>query len=197
MTIELMSINVNSILRGSRRTLLRDLISKEDADIIMVQETGLDTNTRMTIHEYNIFRCDIKRHWGGVVLLIRKNIPVRNVKCRRKPIQGIVAEAHISGKWMSFASIYIPHGITGNISRIFQDFFDSHHADTIYGGDTNARHRSFGDHTENTYGHALAATASKINLTLLHPREPTCMQSEHGSRIDKFIVKQKISVPHQ
>lgn len=195
MTTRILSINANSILRGGRRTLLRDLINKENADIIMVQETGLDTGTRMTIHEYNIFRCDFKRNWGGVMLLVRKNIPVRNVRCRRKPIQEIAAEALVGDKWMRFTSIYIPHGITGNIPRTFQNFFTAHCTDAVYGGDTNARHHSFGDHTENAYGHALSTVANKINMILLHPSEPTCMQSEHGSRIDKFIVSPTVGVP--
>ena len=73
--IKCFHLNIRSIL--SKFEQLVDLITSYDLDIISVNESKLDPNQNdleLRIEGYSIFRCDIARGRGGVMLYIRDSL---------------------------------------------------------------------------------------------------------------------------
>lgn len=192
MSYKIISLNVDSVVRANRKTLLKEFIDETTGDIILLQETKLDNTLKLQIHNYNVFRCDIKRGWGGVALIVKNHIPVRNVFCIRTPFHAIFIECKIKDTWQRFCSCYIPHKIT-DISLNFNNFF-AKYPDTIFGGDFNSRHHSFGDVSSNLYGIGLVDSATTLRFKILNPPGPTCFASVNGSFIDKFIFTNSSTV---
>lgn len=65
------------------------------------------------------------------------------------------------------------------------DFFRVNN-NTFFGGDTNVRHRSFGDVSDNCYGLALSDLQYNTDLNIFNSKFPTFIGS--GSFIDKFLT---------
>lgn len=186
MPVKVISINANSLVHANRRRLFLDFVSVTDGDIYCVQETCLDTNIRLHVDGFNLFRCDVRRGWGGVSLLVRSNIPVRGVTCSRAPIHFVSVECFVGGAWVRFASCYVPHRIV-DIGDAFRSFLRVH-CGSVIGGDFNSRHPDYGDSQSNVYGEALRVVTPLYHVRLLSPNLPSCFHARDGSFIDKFCV---------
>lgn len=186
MPINILSINVDSIYHFKRKLLLENMLTDNNIDICMVQETKLCSDDKFFISKFNIFCLDIKKGKGGVALIVKNSINIK--KCVRTitPFNSISIECFIDNVWVRFGSIYIPHGIK-NIENHFTKFFNKN-KNTFFGGDFNSCHLSFGDSSQNEYGKALFNTQFKLNLKIINPNVPTCYASDEGSFIDKFIT---------
>lgn len=193
MPVKLVSLNVDSAVRASRRSLLTDFVRDSGGDIFFFQETKLDTDIKIRFDGFNVFRCDIRRGWGGVLLLVRNTIPVRNVCCHREPFHVVTVECRLGDTWQRFASLYAPHGMS-NAQTHFITLLTKF-PNTIFGGDFNARHTSFGDEATNQYGLALRLAADTLPIHIKHPPTPTCYRSPTGSFIDKFIFPRGFAAP--
>lgn len=186
MPLKIISLNVASIVRVGRRTLLNDFINNNPADIYLLQETHLDNKSKLFFPKFNIIRGDVKRGRGGTALFIRHGIPIRNISIGRNAINFTSCEIKIDSAWFRIYSIYVTHGHT-NIADSFANLFNSI-SPSIMGGDFNARHSTFGDTEDNFYGTKLVWCASAFNLAIHNPPSPTCFHAKNGSYIDKFIT---------
>lgn len=194
MPYKIISLNVDSIVRPNRKTLLYEFIEQTGGDIYLLQETKTDNTIKLFLPGFNVFRCDIRLGWGGVALLIRDSIPVRSVFCYRTDIQAVFATCRINDKWIRFASCYVPHRLT-TPHDIFKSFF-ARFPNTIFGGDYNSRHVMFGDASSNTYGNALLMVGNELDFKIINPPSPTCFHSTYGSYIDKFIIHSMPDLQH-
>lgn len=186
MPYKLVTLNVDSIVHSSRRTLLSDFISSSGADILFLQETKIDGGMKVNFSGYNVFRCDVRRGWGGSAILVRDSIPVRGAFCIREPCHIAFVECRIDAEWIRFASCYVPHGI-GDPRSVFENLFRGHPA-TIFGGDFNSRSPVFGDSVCNCYGLALCDAARALDVHVVSPPVPTCYRAAEGSFTDKFLI---------
>lgn len=84
---------------------------------------------------------------GGVAILTRRTISVRNVRCKRDSIHSDTVESKFDNKWVDLTSVYVPHELS-NPDTISHDLLDGDKQKLI-GGDMNARHTTFGDETDN------------------------------------------------
>ena len=66
----------------NKKGLLRNRLIEEDIDIACIQETHLNPNNMFSIRGYQpAFRVDREgRHKGGIMILVKNNIPAREVK---------------------------------------------------------------------------------------------------------------------
>lgn len=78
MPYRVLSLNVDSIIRGGRRQQLDRILSENVIDIALIQETKLEPGSKFNLKNFNIFRYDIRRGWGGTAVLVKCNIFVRN-----------------------------------------------------------------------------------------------------------------------
>ena len=61
---------------SKKKVPLTERLHKEDIDIACIQETHLTANLRFTVRGYESYRLDREgRHKGGVIILVRNNIP--------------------------------------------------------------------------------------------------------------------------
>lgn len=190
MACTVVSLNVCSAVRSNRISLLMDFVRSTSADIYLLQETQADTSITIRIPGYNIFRGDVRRGWGGTAIVIRNNIPIRNLRITRDPVHSTTIECRLSGTWHRFSSIYFPHGVLD--SQSIGKFFDDN-PNTFFGGDVNARHTSFGDRSDNPYGIILRSLADSTDIRVFTSASPTCFRSVGGSFIDKFLSNSSIS----
>lgn len=186
MPVKIISLNANSLIRASRRSLLSDFVRGTGGDVFLIQETQLAAAIPLRVEGYWVFRADQRRGWGGVAMLIGKAIPVRNVCCRAEPIQSISVDCMIGGVWRRFSSLYVPHGLARPLDAFRLTLNGM--AGSICGGDFNARHTAFGDDRANTYGEALHQFIGETASCFLHPPAPTCYHAQRGSFIDKFLL---------
>lgn len=186
MPYKLVTLNVDSIVHSSRRTLLSDFLSETGADVLFLQETKADRDVRVNFSGYNVFRCDIRRGWGGSALLVRDNIPVRGAFCVNDPVHAVFVQCYVGGEWVRFASCYVPHGIVDPRSAFLTLLRG--HPGAIFGGDFNSRNRAFGDASDNCYGLALDEVVTTLGVHLINPPAPTCYHATDGSFIDKFLL---------
>lgn len=179
--IRIISLNVNSIVGRGKRLLLENFIGENPAEIYLIQETKLKSNYKFRIPNFNIFRNDTMDNSGGTAILVDENIPIREFKIYRQIFEATFIEIKLHF-WLRVASIYWPPGRILPTNEL-DDFFNTN-IPSIYGGDFNARHPSFGDYSSNAYGEALAG---RVGIKILNPTLPTCYKTERGSYIDKFL----------
>lgn len=99
MSCSIISLNVCSVVHSSRRSLLYDFIQNNRANIYLLQETQIDSQIKITVSWYNVYRCDIKRGWSGLAIIIDNNISVRNLKSTRSDVHSLSIECQLSNGW--------------------------------------------------------------------------------------------------
>lgn len=185
MPIKIISLNVDSIVSTTRKTLLTDFINSTRADIYLFQETKLSSNIKLHFPLYNIIRCDVRKGYGGTAIFIRNGLSFRNPTYSNGKINFTSIQIKIDNNWFRISSVYVTHGHR-DILTAFQAIFNTNNH-ILFGGDFNSRHPNFGDHSENAYGTHLHSCIQPYNLNITNPPYPTCYHSTLGSFIDKFI----------
>lgn len=185
MALKIISLNVDSIVRVGRKTLLADFIKNNVADIYLLQETKLNNSDKLFFPNFNIFRGDVRRGFGGTAIFVRHGIPLRNPSFGRGSINFTSLEIKINQSWHRIFSIYVTHH-NNDISDSFSNIFNTN-SSVIMGGDFNSRHTNFGDSSVNHYGVQLLDCVDLFGINIHNPASPTCFHSETGSFIDKFI----------
>lgn len=185
MGFSVISLNVDSIVYGGRRSLLLNFIEQTNADIYLIQETKLDNKINFSIHNYNVIRTDNIRGMGGTAIIVRSSIPIRYPKFYNDIIQATSVEFQYGGGWANVVSCYFPPNRNLTIDN-FNEFF-SYFPKSLIGGDVNARHTSFGDISSNSYGNHLINSSNTLGFNIISPGLPSCYRCEYGSFIDKFI----------
>ena len=89
-------------------------IIKNEIDVLMISETKMDNSfpiSQFTITGYSIpFRLDRTSHGGGILLLVREDIPCKIIKtdCDGN-FEGIFVEINLRKKKMLLSCSYNPH----------------------------------------------------------------------------------------
>lgn len=118
MPLEVISLNVDSIVTVSRRALFTEFIRQNPADIYLIQETKLDSRIKLFFPNFNIVRGDVRRGYGGTAILIRHGIPIRNISIGTDVINFTSLEIRLNGTWHRIYSIYV----TQHCNNIFDHF---------------------------------------------------------------------------
>lgn len=187
--ISVVSLNACSLVRSGRIALLRNFINDTNPNIVLLQETQVDSKIKIVVPGYNVMRGDVRRGWSGTAILVDSNIPIRNLRVTGDHIHSTSIECKIGNEWLRFASIYFPHNKINETQ--LRNFFNKNQ-NTFFGGDTNGRHTTFGDENNNAYGIFLHKIQNDSNLILINACSPTCYRSANGSFIDKFLSNSKV-----
>lgn len=187
MPLRIVSLNVDSAISSSRKTLLTDFISGHNADIYLIQETKLAANDKLYVPNYNILRCDVRRNYGGTAIIIRNGILFRHLNIGCGNINHTSIQVKLGGCWHRISSLYVTHGNYDSYSEYERLFTGTTPA--IFGGDLNSRHVDFGDSSSNAFGNSLIRHSGNGNIFVINPPQPTCFHSHDGSYIDKFLLR--------
>lgn len=80
MSLKIISLNVNSIISFEKKFLLNNFIYQNPVDIYLLQETKLKESLSFHYNGYNFFKADNRIGCGGVAIIIRNDLKIKNFK---------------------------------------------------------------------------------------------------------------------
>jgi exonuclease III len=166
--IKIISLNVNSIIRLERRIALENLINKEKPDIILLNETKLNSTHKVQFTGYSFVRNDSKINAGrGTGILIKENLKfqkIMNIKIDScKTIETTIIKVNRkNNKNLLVISAYAPppksnDSFISDLNTIFENCGIVNNPDTYFvmAGDLNAKHTSWKNSNNETRGNNL------------------------------------------
>jgi len=187
--LRICSWNANGL--RNRVAELINFLQHNNIDIMMINETRYNPQIKLKIKNYNCIRKDSSSSAGGILILIKNNIPYKEIK-----------------RNLDITIEYLPIKLASNIYLIAA--YNSPNKDLttkdldkllnignkiLLIGDLNARHQAWNCHVSNKRGRLLFRYALKNDCTVIFPDEPTHFP-ENGSTpttIDIGINKNVLS----
>lgn len=97
MPFKIISLNVNSIVHANKKTLLKNFINENPANIFLLQETKTDNLSRFHFPGFNVLRTDIRRSYAGVAILVKYGIHIKNCFFGRNKLNYVGCEIKLGG----------------------------------------------------------------------------------------------------
>lgn len=194
MPLSIIALNVNSIINFDRKQLLAGFIRRNPADIYCLSETKLSSKivTKFIMPGYRVINLIYKHNVGGTCLIIKNSIKVRHQRFGSIPLEYSQVECLINNDWIGINSIYVNnHGC--NLEKFSKLFLSKGNNMSIFIGDFNSRHTTFGDIANNSNGTNLIKFIADhgSNFHLINPDKPTYF-GIYPSHIDKCLIKNPI-----
>lgn len=183
--LKILHININSV--NSKIKELKHLTTKNNYDLVLLNETKLDTDkTPPTIPNYQCYYKNRTANGGGVAIYIKSSLDAKemNIKSTYETVALEIGEILI-------IAVYNPK-VGGIKDNEIMQLINSHPRSIII-GDLNARHPLWGDTKSNANGRALAKISNRNELEVIAPDEPTCYLKKTSSIIDLAVTK-KVNV---
>ena len=182
-------------IRGLRTNFdtLKNIIFKENPDIIFLNETFLEPSKNVNICNYNILRMNRNDGRGGIATLIKKNIPFREIKTHLflpNNVQFLI----IKIKNINLCNIYVPPDVIVS-TRHFMDIFEILGDNFILMGDLNAQNTLWGSGIINFKGRNLKEAMDRTQTVILNDGSPTRITtpSQNTSCPDLTIASSSIA----
>lgn len=208
-TLNIIEINVNSLIRLSRRYDLSVFIEKQNPDIVLLNETKLNSRHKICFNDYTFIRKDrLNATRGGGTAILMKNgtkykYYTNNVINSFKYLETCIIQIpFLNNKTLFVVSAYYP---AGNNSSLFKtelhQLFESLNLQNanhyyIIAGDLNCKHFEWCNLTNNTKGNMLREWLScneiKFRCTLyasITPTYPRC-----GSYLDLCLADSRLHI---
>ena len=152
-----LSIYFNGMLKeyAISKTPLKARLENEKISIACIQETHLNPETRFSIRGYQAFRMDRMGHKGGVMILVKNEIPAKDFQRKTQRSEGtdnIQAEIHgvditINQTRIKIFNIYCPDNKDLSLHN-----FDVSQENCIFLGDLNSHSTRWGYKANNARG---------------------------------------------
>ena len=183
-------LNINGI--SKKFTDITNLLTGNIVDMFFFSETKIDMSfptAQFKIPGFKIMRADRNQNGGGIMLVIRSDIPCRRLieyeKCSIAPIESLVVEIMIrKEKWL-FICMYNPNKkfkqlCCETLENVITKAFGDGYSMLFVIGDLNINMLSDPD-----------SKSLKDSMEILGLKniiaEPTCHKSQHGSLIDVIL----------
>lgn len=171
--ITIMHWNANGII--AKMTELLNFVAEHNPDFIMLNETHTKPTNKITIPNYQTYKCDRITHQGGgsAILAHRKYITsVFNISSKDN-IDETSIVLQLDNSNYKLTSVYNPP--KNNIKEDHvKSFFDNDYK-TIVIGDLNAKNTAWGCNKTNNNGSQLYKHIKNLGLTVYAPESPTHM----------------------
>lgn len=189
-SVNIGTININTITNTTKLAALRTFIRTTDLDVVFLQEVE---NEQLTVPGYNVI-CNVDHARRGTAIALKEHIRFSNVE---KSLDGRLLAVRIHNT--TLCNVYAPSGSAFRAER--ERFFNNtiayylrHRTDHIVlGGDFNCVVRQC-DATGNNSSPALQATVQQLRLqdvwAQLRPRDTgyTYITHNSSSRLDRLYV---------
>lgn len=189
----IVALNVNSLLGSNRKQLFTDFVSDVRADIYLLSETCLTTNSSFNLVGYNCFKQTRKSNGGGTAIIINDKIKFRNFTTICDGMEATILDVHLDEQWIKIISVYIPPRLDKFNHTIFSNIFNTN-TPIICGGDFNARMLLAGDSINNSIGIHITRFLQNNHINPIFPKSPTCYRTTNGSFIDFFLVSPSLDI---
>ncbi|CAK9799903.1 RNA-directed DNA polymerase from mobile element jockey [Anthophora quadrimaculata] len=201
--INIIQINVNSIITNERRISLQDCINTHNPDILLLSETKLNQRHKIDFRNYTTIRTDRPnaKQAGGTAIIIKEEIAFKHVTTQTTTcFESTIIEI----KLQNAAKLYVVAGYaTSSCKKEFMiEFKQIFHQlelqnDTNYyilAGDLNAKHRSWDNVINNSRGISLnkwiLENEIPYRISLYKTETPSFPKS--GAFIDLCIADNRI-----
>lgn len=166
--LNIIHININSLINLSRRYNLSVFLNNNNPDLVLINETKLNSKHKLNFENYNFIRNDRKnaKRGGGTAILIRKGIKYshhsnKNLNLCRHLETSVVKIPFCPNKTLFIIAAYYPSGNNCNLFKsellsLFQTM-NLENTDNYYilAGDLNCRHTDWKNSESNTKGNHL------------------------------------------
>jgi hypothetical protein len=190
--------NSRSIL--PKLSQLKHFLSCSNIDIIVLNETWLDTSKSFRIPGFNIIRQDSIHPHGGVAVAVNCKYQFNVIPSESTyHLQHILCSVHLGNTSLDILSVYIPPPPNGKfkIQSLNTILSTIHNKNFIIVGDFNAHHTAWGCRSSDRRGHSIYTFADNHNLVCLndHDQRITTLPpfGQEGNVIDLAFASQSIS----
>lgn len=206
--LKIVQINVNSLIRISKRYDLQVFLDANDPDIVLLNETKLNPRHNVIFKNYNIIRKDRigATRGGGTAILIKNNINYYNYDNRiihsLDALETCAIKVPIDSNSILFIiCAYYPAGNSNTIRADLQKLFDSMNLQNsnnyyVLAGDLNCKHTDWGNTVNNTKGNSLkewlAENEIEFRCRLYASIAPSFPRS--GSYLDLYIADSRLNI---
>lgn len=189
--------NINSIRPVANRSLLTHLLQLHKIDIAILSEIWLKPNEDFNFPGYKFYKKTRDKGYGGVALLIKKEIHFQEIKLPDlNPVEAIAIKTTNTVIPFLFISIYIPPSPINNnqIKKPLTDLFnfiDLNNCKAIIAGDFNAHHSVWNVANKTCpRGELILDLIENRNLIIMNDGTPTMIKHPNitPSAIDLTIV---------
>lgn len=189
--IKIVQWNIRSIIPN--RIPLLSLIWNHDPDVILINETWLKSQQDFHINNYNIIRDDRTDGYGGIAVLIRKNVNFQQPKLNIATTDNI-QYAIIKIQELYIVTLYIPKQ-NKNVKKMLEEIHNKLDGQYILMGDLNARSRVWGCSDNNSNGNQVGEFINENDLHLLNDGTPTRINlpNQNPTTIDLAITNTELA----
>lgn len=149
-SLKVMQINIRSIM--SKKDILEHYLESKHVDIALICETWLKDNNIRFKH-YNILTCNRIDGYGGVAIIIRKNIAYHNItQVDYMPIESIQTTIYYEDLKLKLISLYVnPNMKNSDLKLTFSKMLEDnkHEKFVIIGGDINCHNELWENDSSN------------------------------------------------
>lgn len=206
---KIIHINVNSIIRLSRRHELCNFLDINKPDFVLLNETKLNAKHKINFQNYETIRRDRPNsvRGGGVAILVRKGIKHREYRIQSinnfKYLETCIVSIPMrSNKTLFLVSAYYPSGSNDQFfkSEIQQLFFSLNLGNMnnyyVLAGDLNSKHSDWGNVAFNTKGNILKDWVSNNDINFKCKLYASTLPSfpRSNSFIDLCIADSRLNI---
>lgn len=190
--LKILQLNINGL--KDKKDELEVFLNDNNFNAAILSETHGNPNEKVNIANFNIIKCHrIENNWGGVAILVKKNLNVRPLNFPQMEFLEVIG-LYIKECEINLISIYLPPNKPINAVRkdisdlmVFTDGLQN----VVMGGDFNAHNTYWGCRDDNNYGEFLLDKIVDSNLTLLNDGKYTRINRrnpENSSAIDLSLI---------
>lgn len=161
--------NANGIRRD--KYLIENFLQEEDIDILLVNETHLHPNDRLTVRGYEVYRSD-KGSYGGTAIIIKCGIYHRSVDTPLfSYMEGTFVELSFSTETIIFGSMYCSP--SKPLTKSDLDMLMTVGPKFVMAGDFNAKNIAWCSRLTTNRGKIIESHSTENHYHVIAPAEPT------------------------
>lgn len=202
-TINIIEINVNSLIAKDRRQNLKVFLNMHKPHVVLLAETNLSITHRLNFTGYTFVRTDKTLQTGsrGTGILVKSSVKFHTINTTAwnlKSLQttAVLIEAENRLKYLIVAAYRNPSGDLLDVNDL--DTIIQNQCNLVLGGDLNAKHVNWRNTSTCRNGSLLADWIFRNSITqrvtLIHTAEPTYYRSRYSSYLDVFITSDNLDV---
>lgn len=183
--VNIATINCNSLISNSKRLHLQDYLQRYKSQIVLLQETRLNSRHRPIISGYDLIYVPVGNDKRGTAIAISKKVHYEIVDIELSGVEATFVNIKINNENVLIGSLYIrPKTSTSSCETALGELVNKTAKwDTvILGGDLNAK-----INPENGIGKAVKRFTNNNPVFNLH--SPATATHRLGSILDHFLIK--------
>ena len=197
--IVMCSINICGMSERSK-ILLDHYVHKKGFDVVKVQETNSCDTKQLNLTNMTHITDNNKAQNKGAALYVNDKFSISKLDeiCEQsKNIDATWGLAFLNSKRYILGTVYMKRNYNNAIEELMKMLTKAHSLmnklkvnGIILTGDLNARHVSWGDNKNDSYGNKLATSLDRTKFSIVTPNSPTFLCKDGTGVIDLYCHQQ-------